>query len=219
MAPGKAESARIEVTEHGPYRVSGDVAIRDTEGNLLRQGGTWHLCRCGGSRNKPFCDATHGLKNFDGAEAADHGPIASRREAYRTPGITVYDDRTVCAHFGQCTARLPAVFRADSEPFVDPEGAAATAIADVVASCPSGALAFALGSDAQPSESNQPPSTVARTSAGSAVRCAAAGNHATSHFVTVRTGMRASAIRSLRSWSSRHRRSSTGLGESRRWSG
>jgi hypothetical protein len=35
-SPEKGAAPRIEVTEHGPYRVSGDVAIRDTEGNLLR---------------------------------------------------------------------------------------------------------------------------------------------------------------------------------------
>ena len=88
---------RIELTEHGPYKVSGDVAIRDTEGNVQRHGGTWYLCRCGGSRNKPFCDATHWVKGFDGAETADHGPITGRRESYLGSGITVYDDRTVCA--------------------------------------------------------------------------------------------------------------------------
>ena len=42
-------AARIEITNHGPYRVTGDVAIFDAEGNLLRQSGTWCLCRCGGS--------------------------------------------------------------------------------------------------------------------------------------------------------------------------
>jgi CDGSH-type Zn-finger protein len=77
-----SHDARIDVTQHGPYRVTGDVAIYDAEGSLVRQGGVWHLCRCGGSRNKPFCDITHGLKGFDGAERADHGPIASRRDSY-----------------------------------------------------------------------------------------------------------------------------------------
>ena len=157
-APETAAAPQIEVTEHGPYKVSGDVAIHDAQGNLLRHAGTWYLCRCGGSRNKPFCDATHWLKRFDGAEAADHGAITDRREAYSAAGITVYDDRTVCAHFGQCTSRLAAVFRADAEPFVDPRGATAAEIAATVAGCPSGALAFALGDDAQPVESNQPPS-------------------------------------------------------------
>ena len=107
-------AARIEITNHGPYRVTGDVVIFDAEGNLLRHGGTWCLCRCGGSsRNKPFCDVTHGLKGFDGAESADHGAIADRRDRYSPTVITVYDDRSRCAHFGQCTDRLPAVFRAD----------------------------------------------------------------------------------------------------------
>ena len=130
-------AARIEITNHGPYRVTGDVVIFDAEGNLLRHGGTWCLCRCGGSPNKPFCDVTHGLKGFDGTESADHGPIADRRDSYSADGVTVYDDRTVCAHFGQCTARSPAVFRADAEPFVDPHNAAPDSIADVVAGCPS----------------------------------------------------------------------------------
>jgi CDGSH-type Zn-finger protein len=62
---------RIEVTEHGPYRTVGEVAIYDTGGTLLRASGTWCLCRCGGSSNQPFCDVTHGVKGFDGAESAD----------------------------------------------------------------------------------------------------------------------------------------------------
>jgi CDGSH-type Zn-finger protein/truncated hemoglobin YjbI/ferredoxin len=140
-------AARVEITSHGPYRVTGDVVIFDVDGNLLRQGGTWCLCRCGGSRNKPFCDATHGLKGFDGTESADHGSIADRRDRYVADGITVFDDRSRCAHFGQCTDRLPTVFRADTEPFVDPHNASPDSIADVVAGCPSGALAYARGSD------------------------------------------------------------------------
>ncbi len=150
--------ARIEITDQGPYRVSGDVAIFDAEGNLLRHGGTWCLCRCGGSRNKPFCDVTHGLKGFDGSESADHGAIADRRDSYPADGFTVFDDRTVCAHFGQCTDRLPAVFRAAAEPFVDPHNAARDSIADVVAGCPSGALAFARGSDGETVETAAEPS-------------------------------------------------------------
>jgi CDGSH-type Zn-finger protein/truncated hemoglobin YjbI len=156
-----AGPARIEVTEHGPYRVSGEVAIYDAQGELLREGGVWHLCRCGGSRNKPFCDITHGLKRFDGSESADHGPIADRRDRYGADGVTVYDDRGVCCHYGQCTRRLPAVFRAESEPFVDSEGASAAEIVQVVGGCPSGALAYARGTDTEPVEPDEPPSITA----------------------------------------------------------
>jgi CDGSH-type Zn-finger protein/truncated hemoglobin YjbI len=149
---------RIELTEHGPYRVTGDVAICDTAGTVLRHGGSWCLCRCGGSRTKPFCDATHGRKGFDGSESADHGSTADRRESYDADGVTVYDDRSVCAHFGQCTNRLAAVFRAEAEPFVDPHGAPADQITDVVAGCPSGALSYAVGLDPRPVERDEPPS-------------------------------------------------------------
>jgi CDGSH-type Zn-finger protein len=153
------DEPRIIVTEHGPYRVEGPVAVQDTEGTTLREGGCWFLCRCGGSRNKPFCDVTHGLKDFDGSESADHGPIADRRAAYPAgDGVTVYDDRSRCAHFGQCTTRLPAVFRAAEEPFVDPHGAPPAETVDVVGGCPSGALSYALGDDPDPVEVTVTPS-------------------------------------------------------------
>jgi uncharacterized Fe-S cluster protein YjdI len=129
---------------------AGDAVIFDAEGNLLRQGGTWCLCRCGGSRNKPFGDITHGLKGFDGSESADHRAIADRRDSYPADGVTVYDDRTVCAHFGQCTSRLPAVFRADAEPFVHPHEAQTSTITDVVTGCPSKCGRFARAPAAWP---------------------------------------------------------------------
>jgi CDGSH-type Zn-finger protein/truncated hemoglobin YjbI len=143
--------AVIRVTENGPYRVEGEASIRDTEGNELRSEGVWHLCRCGGSRNKPFCDSTHGLKGWTGPESASHDAIAGRRDTYAADGVTVFDDRSRCAHFGQCTDRLPRVFRAAEEPFVDPAGAPAEQIIDVVRGCPSGALAT-------PTEEHEPPS-------------------------------------------------------------
>ena len=134
------------------------MAIYDVEGRMRRRSGICYLCRCGGSRNKPFCDATHHPKGFDGAESADHGSIADRRTSYVADGLTVFDDRSRCAHFGQCTNRLPEVFRADAEPFVDPHGAHPVAIAPVVAACPSGALAYAFGDDRDPIEESAAPS-------------------------------------------------------------
>jgi CDGSH-type Zn-finger protein/truncated hemoglobin YjbI len=156
-------AARIRVTEHGPYRIEGRVAVHDAQGTLVETGDGTCLCRCGGSRNKPFCDATHGLKGFDGRESADHGAIAQRRDAYPATGITVYDDRTRCAHFGQCTRRLPRVFRQDAEPFVAPGEAPAARVAAVVAACPSGALAYALGDEPRPVEPPGAPSITALT--------------------------------------------------------
>jgi CDGSH-type Zn-finger protein/truncated hemoglobin YjbI len=149
-------TARIVVTQDGPYRVIGDVVIHDADGQRVHTSGNVCLCRCGGSRNKPFCDATHGLKGWVGTESGDHSAAADRRSSYQAAGgVTIYDDRSRCAHFGQCTDRLPAVFRATQEPFVNADGASPTEIAQVVSGCPSGALAYAVAPDAAPCEPTQ----------------------------------------------------------------
>lgn len=57
---GTPSTPRIEITLNGPYRVTGDVAIHDANANILSNNANVCLCRCGGSRNKPFCDATLG---------------------------------------------------------------------------------------------------------------------------------------------------------------
>ncbi len=49
----------ITVRDDGSYRVSGPVRLVDAEGNTFEVGETFSLCRCGASKNKPFCDGTH----------------------------------------------------------------------------------------------------------------------------------------------------------------
>lgn len=62
---------QVVPTENGPYKVTGDFELLDTEGNAIdRPGPTVFLCRCGGSKNKPFCDGTHSKIGFQGAMAA-----------------------------------------------------------------------------------------------------------------------------------------------------
>ena len=58
----------IIVRENGPYLVKGDnVSILDHDGTVLTpQKMPVALCRCGQSKNKPFCDATHRAAGFDG---------------------------------------------------------------------------------------------------------------------------------------------------------
>ena len=52
---------RITVTATGSIKVEGPVELLDHEGNPLptREGKPIYLCRCGASKNKPFCDSTH----------------------------------------------------------------------------------------------------------------------------------------------------------------
>jgi len=119
--------------------------------SLLEEGAKKFLCRCGGSKNKPFCDGTHRTNGFSDANTADPGK--NRRQAYAGKGITIFDNRALCAHAGVCTDSLKSVFRYGEEPWIDPDGAGIEAIIATVRKCPSGALSYAIdGIEAQPAE-------------------------------------------------------------------
>jgi CDGSH-type Zn-finger protein len=136
----------IKVTENGPYLLSGvDSIVRMADGKSYEVSGKVALCRCGGSKNKPFCDGTHAKNNFSGEKDPDRVP--DRREQYAAAGITIHDNRGVCAHAGKCTDGLPAVFRLRKEPFVDAEAASPDDIAKTIKQCPSGALSYSIGGE------------------------------------------------------------------------
>ncbi len=81
---------RIKITEGGPYIVTGGIPLREMiitpvghhyelrEGRSLPQADTYALCRCGASRNAPFCDGAHVKIAFSGAEAASRKPYKER---------------------------------------------------------------------------------------------------------------------------------------------
>ncbi len=137
----------IQVTENGPYMFEGDLALHDAQGDVIDAPERYFLCRCGGSNNKPFCDGTHARIGFDGAETADRGPIETRDDRDEGEGVTIHDDRTVCAHAGLCTDNLAAVFKLGEEPWVDARAADEAAIVEQVQQCPSGALSVTVGGD------------------------------------------------------------------------
>ncbi len=58
-------STRIKVVKNGPLLVEGSCTLVDQEGKEAAEYGPFALCRCGGSRKKPFCDGTHIKIGFD----------------------------------------------------------------------------------------------------------------------------------------------------------
>ena len=48
----------------GPLQVSGNLEIVSGTGRTIDRVTQARLCRCGGSRNKPFCDGTHKTIGF-----------------------------------------------------------------------------------------------------------------------------------------------------------
>ena len=57
----------ISITEvpAGPYIIKGEFKMINKEGKERILQGTNALCRCGHSKNKPFCDGTHRKINFE----------------------------------------------------------------------------------------------------------------------------------------------------------
>jgi CDGSH-type Zn-finger protein len=62
----------IKVRHNGPYKVTGPIRLIDADGNEYEVPGgeSIVLCRCGGSKTKPFCDKTHSKIGFEAAERA-----------------------------------------------------------------------------------------------------------------------------------------------------
>ena len=53
-------SLEITALADGPYRIEGDVTILDSDERPIRNHSSpVHLCRCGRSATKPFCDGSH----------------------------------------------------------------------------------------------------------------------------------------------------------------
>lgn len=54
-------STKLTVKNNGSLIVSGDIELVDAAGNPYDLGGrdTISICRCGLSKNKPFCDGAH----------------------------------------------------------------------------------------------------------------------------------------------------------------
>lgn len=50
---------KIKAIPDGPLKIEGNLTLRAASGRLAWQGTKTALCRCGASKNKPFCDATH----------------------------------------------------------------------------------------------------------------------------------------------------------------
>ena len=48
------------------YKVDGPIVIEDGSGKItpVAEGESVFLCRCGGSKNKPWCDGTHKVNDF-----------------------------------------------------------------------------------------------------------------------------------------------------------
>jgi CDGSH-type Zn-finger protein len=54
----------MNIVPDGPYECRGEIEIRDAAGNLLAARSEAWFCRCGQSKNKPYCDSSHKQAGF-----------------------------------------------------------------------------------------------------------------------------------------------------------
>ncbi|MCL2369279.1 MAG: CDGSH iron-sulfur domain-containing protein [Alphaproteobacteria bacterium] len=114
----KENKPYIKITKDGPYllygadRISEKIIITDVNGISVKYGDgqTFEiksdpvaLCRCGKSKNAPFCDGSHAT-GFDGTETASFTPIMRQAsaEAIRGPNQTLLDNEQYCAFARFC---------------------------------------------------------------------------------------------------------------------
>jgi len=139
--------SEIKVSKKGgPIHVKGIDVIDHTTGEvLLENTKTGHLCRCGGSENKPFCDGTHAKNDFNG-ERIENTQLSKEeriKKYFQTDStFKVRDDRYICAHIGVCTDDLPKVYNSKAKPWIAPDNATIEENKALTKKCPSSALDY-----------------------------------------------------------------------------
>jgi CDGSH-type Zn-finger protein len=102
---------KIVIAKNGPYLVSGSLPLakeiskvgkagepeRWVKGRRYRVQEEYDLCRCGQSKNKPFCDGTHEGAGFDGTETASRKSYAEQAEKIEGPDMDLCDAEPLCA--------------------------------------------------------------------------------------------------------------------------
>ena len=68
--PADPGEPRVLLERDGPIWVRGAVQVHAADGTTYEVRGRMALCRCGASRNKPFCDDSHSEVGFRGSSDA-----------------------------------------------------------------------------------------------------------------------------------------------------
>ena len=104
LAERAEPSNTLTITSHGPLYLRGSFVVADGEKELLSDTRA-ALCRCGASKNKPFCDNSHFAVAFDDPGTAAPG-VDARKEMATSGKMRVVPTANGPLHLqGQLTVR------------------------------------------------------------------------------------------------------------------
>lgn len=168
-ASNKVKNKRIVIIKNGPYSVEGDVPLViktqvvsehgeplawQKDGEIAINEEEYHLCRCGCSSNKPFCNGAHRKVRFDGAESADTGVTETRAIKFsRSTHIIVRKDASLCMQSGYCglhDAGINELVAATHDTKIR------SLVIAMIERCPSGALTYRIEADGPDIEPDLP---------------------------------------------------------------
>ena len=112
----KTKDCKIVISKNGPYLVSGNIPLdraliefdendeplKWKKGKSFPEKENYSLCRCGKSKNMPFCDGMHSRIKFDGTELASREKYIEQAEVIKGPGLDLTDAGDLCAGAGFC---------------------------------------------------------------------------------------------------------------------
>lgn len=123
IQPGSSkadEKYHITVIADGPILVYGKAPLTqecimpNTEGNSweFKQGDNYPmndeptaLCRCGASKNKPYCDGSHVHARWDPRLTAGNRPLLEDADEFDGPALVLTDNESFCVFARFCDAK------------------------------------------------------------------------------------------------------------------
>jgi CDGSH-type Zn-finger protein len=107
----RVKKVKIRITKDGPYIISGKIFLDKQIIGVNKEGDpdkwiqgkkyplqeNYSLCRCGQSRNKPFCDGGHLKVNFVGTETANRESFIKQAVETDGPTLKLFDALELCA--------------------------------------------------------------------------------------------------------------------------
>ena len=142
IASSGDKSTSIEQRDGGPLVAMNVSSLLNSEGEELTSKPVMALCRCGASKNKPYCDGSHNDIAFDSNPTDDR--TKDEVLTYEGKEITIHYNRLLCSHAAECGKRQKAAFDSSRKPWILPDNASKQDIIEVVKACPSGALRFSF---------------------------------------------------------------------------